>query len=99
MPRKPREIESTLQHKFKFSRASGHSSDHRWYELQLPGLEPILTKISHSKDDIGPKIEGMIARQCRVHRQFFEGMMNCTKSQEDYYQQVRDNPFLPDVRF
>jgi hypothetical protein len=99
MPRKPREIESTLVNKLGFSRATGHSSDHRWYELQLPGLELILTKVSHSRNDIGSKLEGMIARQCRVRRQFFEGMMDCTKTREEYYHQVREDPFPPGMRF
>jgi hypothetical protein len=55
----------------------------------------ILTKVSHSKQDIGPKLEGKIARQLRVHKPYFEEMMDCTNSREDYYQQVRESPFPP----
>jgi hypothetical protein len=100
MPRKPREIERLLQAKFGFSPAVEHSSDHRWYELRLPGLPPILTMVSHNKKEVGRRLESKIARQLRVHRPYFEGMMDCTHACEDYYRQVREDPFPPfDVRF
>lgn len=100
MARKPSDIERLLQSKFAFKVARAHSSDHHWYELQLPGLPVILTKVSHTKKDIGPKIEGMIARQLRVRKPFFDGMMDCTKSREAYYDTVKKAPFPPfDVRF
>ena len=95
MPYKPREIESLLQNKFGFSLSHGHSSDHRWYQLQLPGLPTILTKVSHNKRDIYGKIEGAMARQLRVRKQYFRGMMDCTNSQEEYYRQVREDPIPP----
>jgi hypothetical protein len=100
MPRRPREIEHLLQTKFGFSPAREHSSDHRWYELRLPGLPPILTKVSHTKEEVGRKLESMIARQLRVRRPYFVGMMDCTYNREDYYRQLRENPFPPfDYRF
>ena len=97
MPRKPREIENLLQTKFGFSSAKEHSSDHHWYELRLPGLPAILTKVSHTKKEIGPNLEGKIARQLRVRKPYFEGMMDCAYN---YYRQVRDAPFPPfEIRF
>jgi hypothetical protein len=100
MPRRPRDIENLLQQKFGFSPAKQRSSDHRWYELRLPDLPPILTKVSHTKKEIGPVLEGKIARQLRVHKPYFEGMMDCTRSRTDYYQQVREAPYPPfDIRF
>lgn len=100
MPSKPRDIGSRLIHKFKFKEASAHSPDHRWYELRLEGLPVILTKISHSKGEIGSNLEGKIARQLRVKKGFFQEMIGCTKNLEAYQAQVRDDPVPPwDVRF
>jgi len=97
MARSPRQIESKLQSKFGFSPASarGRSKDHRWYELRLPGLPTIRTKLSHSKKDVGDKLEGKISRQLRVRRPFYERMMSCTKGREDYYEQVKKDPYPP----
>lgn len=95
MPIKPKKLESLLQNKFGFSPAKGHSSDHRWYELKLSGLPPILTKVSHSRDTINPHLEGKISRQLRVKKPYYEGMMSCKNSREDYYQQVREAPSPP----
>ena len=97
MPRKPKEIERLLQSKFGFSPAKGHSSDHRWYELHLPDLPTILTMVSHSRKEISRGLESAIARQLRVRKQYFRGMMDCTYNREDYYRQVREDPFGPFV--
>jgi hypothetical protein len=100
MPCRPREVERTLQHKFGFSQASEHSSDHRWYELVLPGLPRILTKVSHTKKDVSRKLEGKIARQLWVRGPYFRGMMDCSNDGEDYYRRVREDPYPPfDVSF
>lgn len=95
MPYKPREIERILRNKFGFDPAEGHSADHIWYELHLLDLPPILTKVSHSKKDIGRKLEGKIARQLRVRTSYFRGMVDCTHNCEDYCRQVRDDPYPP----
>jgi hypothetical protein len=100
MPQKAREIEEMLKGKFGFTEAKSRSTDHRWYELRLEGLPVILTKLSHSKREIGTKLQGMIARQLRVRNAFFDGMMDCTNSSDDYRRQVRQDPVPPfDVRF
>jgi len=99
MPFKPAEIEASLQGKFGFSPAEGHSSDHRWYELCLPGLQPILTMVSHGKKEIDANIEGKMARQLRVRAPFFRGMIRCTKNRDDYCRQVHEDPYPPfDIR-
>ena len=95
MPFRPREVESKLQGKFGFSSARGHSSKHRWYELSLPGLPVILTKVSHSRRPLTPPIERSIAHQCRVRVPFFRGMMDCSNEREDYYRQVLEAPYPP----
>ena len=100
MPQRRDDLEAILQRKFGFKVAKDHSPDHRWYELRLPDLPPIRTKVSHSRGDIGSVIEGKIARQLRVRAPYFRGMVSCTNSKDDYYKQVQDDPFPPwDVRF
>jgi hypothetical protein len=95
MPKKARDVEHKLTDKFGFLESRRHSSDHKWYELQLDGLPLIATKISHSSRDIPPKIEGMIARQLRVHGPFFDGMIACKNNREAYYRKVRTDPYPP----
>jgi hypothetical protein len=100
MPRKPREIASKLTGKFGFVEAESRSTDHRWFELRLEGLPVILTKLSHNRDEVGSKLEGKIARQLRVRKSFFDGMMDCTNDARAYERQVREDPVPPfDVRF
>ena len=100
MPRKTRDVESLLQSKYGFTEAKERSRDHRWYGLNLPGLPTIATKFSHSNQDINPALESKIARQLRVRKPYFVGMVDCTHSKQDYYRQVQQDPFPPfDVRF
>lgn len=95
MPYKPKEVERKLRNKFAFSPAREHSLDHRWFELQLPGLPAILTKVSHNRKEIGANLEGKIARQLRVRVHYFRGMIDCTNTREDYYRQVSEAPYPP----
>ena len=95
MPIRPRELESLLINKFGFSPARGRSEDHRWYELQLPGLPAIATYVSHSKEEIRDKLESKIIRQLRVRKTYFRGMLSCDNSSQDYRRQVRDDPYPP----
>ena len=100
MPFRQRDIADLLQNKFGFSPAVGHSSDHLWYELRLPGLPLILTKVSLGRKPASKELESKMARQCRVHRPFFQGMMECTNSREDYYRRVCEAPYPPfEIRF
>ena len=100
MPFRPRELEQILLRKFDFSYAENRSDDHIWFELELPGLPVISTYISHGNTPIDKSLEGIIAKQLRVRTQYFRGMRDCHNSREDYYRQVRENPYPPwDVRF
>lgn len=86
--------------KFLFAPAEHREAGHKWYELQLPGLPIIATRVGHHKKDVGTKLEGKIARQCRVRGPYFAEMMDCTKSKDDYYEQVRRDPYPPwNIRF
>jgi hypothetical protein len=94
-----RVFESLIQTKFGFVDAQ-KATDHRWYVLKLEGLPPILTKASHAKAEITGKLESAIAKQLRVRTPFFREMMSCTKSRDEYYEQIRLDPFPGwDTRF
>ena len=100
MPTDPRRLENILLHKFEFSPAMGRSVDHRWFVLEIDGIPSISTKISHSRAQINQNLESKISRQLRVRTPFFKEMIDCTKSKEDYYRQVQDDPYPPwDVHF
>ena len=95
MPNDNRKVEKCLLTKFQFIQASNREAGHRWIELSLPGLPVIATKFSHTHEDIRDVLWGRIARQLRVRKAYLKEMINCTKSREDYYQQVRTDPFPP----
>ncbi len=95
MPRKPKEIEDIITGKLGFSPAPSHSDDHRWYQLQIPGLPLITTKLSHSKKEVRAKLEGKIARQLRIRGPFYELVMTCKRDGQQYRQQVSDDPHPP----
>jgi len=100
MPIKIRDAEQQIQNKFGFEPAAERSTDHRWYNLRLEGLPTISTKLSHSRGDLSPTLEAIIARQLRVSRAFFLEMIKCTRAAQDYERQVREAPRPPwDVRF
>ena len=100
MPLNRRELEACLRNKFHFQPDTTHSDDHHWYKLKLPGLPPIRTFVSHSGKDIDVGLEAKIARQLRVKKVVLRGMVACTNSCEDYYHQVKEDPFPPwNIRF
>ncbi len=97
---RPRELENILLNKFEFTEAPNRSSDHRWFELVLPGLPKVATKVSQSGKPIPTPILNLIHKQLRVRKEFFNGMVSCTKSRDEYYQQIRQDPYPPfDFRF
>lgn len=95
MPLRSRDVADQLQNKFGFSEASGHGVDHRWFELNLPNLPTILTKVSHGRHEIDVRLETQMARQLHVRRPFFVEMMRCTRSRDDYIRLVYDDPQPP----
>lgn len=92
MPYKPAEIEKMLKNKLKMDSSD---NDHRWFTLVIEGLPPIRTKLSHNKDDVRDKIEGKICRQLHVRKNFFSELMKCTKSREEYLEQIQKDPHPP----
>ena len=94
MARDNREVEATLLSKFAFTRAD-KGVDHRWLQLALPGLPRILTKFSHTREDIGDTLWKKIANQLRVQSTYLNGMIDCRNSRDDYYTKVRTDPNPP----
>lgn len=92
---KRRHIERLLQQKFGFEPAANRSEDHRWYRLSLDGLPLIFTKVSHSKKDIGHRLESKIARQLHVRTPFFREMFECTRDLDQYREQIVNDPYPP----
>ena len=74
-------------------------TDHKWFELQLDGIPPIRTKLSHSNKDVGSKLEGRIQKQLRVRKKFFHELMDCTKNLSEYEKQIRSDPYPPFNQF
>jgi hypothetical protein len=95
MPRDNREVENKLLNKFAFAPARTRGDDHRWLELTLPGLPAIVTRFSHTREDIGDPLWRRIAMQLRVRPQYLTGMVSCSNSREAYYKQVSTDPFPP----
>lgn len=93
---KPKEIENQLVNKFHFEIADNRGEDHRYYVLQIDDTMPLIqTHFSHNNKEIRDKLEHEILHQLHVRKPFFYEMMNCTKSREEYYRQVKEAPFPP----
>jgi len=95
MPIKIRDFENVLQSKFGFNPSETRGKDHRWYELQVPGLPIIATKVSHGMRELSDNLEGLIAKQLRVRLNFFHKMFDCSKSSDDYRARVTEDPYSP----
>lgn len=95
MPHKPGAILRVLQSKFGFSYDELRENSHSWLMLQLPGGHRVRTKLSRHKEVVGRPLEGRMARQLRVRGPYFEGMLQCTHSREDYIRQVMSDPYPP----
>jgi hypothetical protein len=95
MPYRNRDVEAALLNKFQFVDSQTRSDNHRWIELALPGLPVIATHFSHGRQEIDSKLWGKIARQLRVRARYLSEMIDCTKSRDEYYKQVTDEPYPP----
>jgi hypothetical protein len=95
MSRRNRDVEASLLSKFQFSKCDAFGDDHRWVELRLEGIPVLRTCFSHTKENIGPVLWKKIAGQLKVRGHYLDEMIDCTKSRDDYYRQVREAPFPP----
>lgn len=82
MPRERDAIENGLVNK-GFQKTN---ADHRRfiYYTQDGKTSSINTKTSHSHRDISDNLMGQMAKQCRVTKQQFLSLVDCTLSQPDY---------------
>jgi hypothetical protein len=82
MPRSKREVESGLCSK-GFSRKEG---DHHFFIYWTTGgrKSRVFTKTSHSGKEISDDLLSMMARQCKVTRPNFFGLVDCPLSRQDY---------------
>jgi len=92
MPYKPIVIERMLLGKLQMNSLD---ADHENFCLEIDGLPPIRTKLPNHKGDIRDKLENRIHRQLRVRKQFFHELMDCTKTREDFINQIRNDPYPP----
>lgn len=84
-----------LTSKCSFIHDESRSKDHKWYILQLEGLPPIRTKLSHGKKEIGRALESQMAKQLHVSTAFFRELVRCTKSYDQYQTELKENPQPP----
>ena len=95
MPIKVKKLEQTLVKKLGFTPAPARSTDHKWYQLEIPGIPVIATKISHGEKELSSMLEAAIARQLRVRTAFLSEVVSCTKRSAEYQTQVKTDPFPP----
>jgi hypothetical protein len=98
MPRPARDVKNALEAKFHFAAAPNKNPDHQWLALEIEGAQKVTTKFSHGMREISDNLLGKIARQLLVGRPYLDEMIDCTKSVEDYYIKLRENPEGPHSR-
>ncbi len=80
-----RKVEDSLKKKGFLKDASGRHV--RFLYVRLNGAKTdIFTVTSHGRTgkDIGDNLVSRMAKQCRVNRAMFEGLVRCTVGQEEY---------------
>lgn len=77
------EVRNCLLSKFKFVRQKTHKR-HEWLLLLVPGIDPVTTMLSHGRKEIPKTIRSKMATQLRVNLRFFEEMVSCTKTSDEY---------------
>lgn len=98
MPRPARAVKGALSTKFRFSPAPNKDPDHEWVALEIRGAQKVMTKFSRSKRDVSDVLLGKIAHQLLVKRSYLDEMIDCTKTVEDYYRKLREDPEGPFAR-
>jgi hypothetical protein len=93
MPLDARTIERQLVSKFDFD--LDVSGSHRVLTLRLPGMPLVRTFISHDRREYGNGLVSKVAKQLHVRKRFFEQMIGCTRSREDYYSKIQTDPDPP----
>lgn len=90
MPYSAREVRRALTGKIGFT--SSHT-DHEVFEYVHAGFVVAVTKLSHQSPgrDVGDKLIGIMARQCRVSGPVFRGAVTCSVSREAFVAEMLSN--------
>lgn len=90
--RAKKDIESALSEK-GFQRE--HGRDHIFYFFARGGRRTrVYTKVSHSGKDVGPKLISRMARQCKLTKAQFLGLVDCSLTGEGYLKVLMDGGHL-----
>jgi hypothetical protein len=84
MPRKARDLRHQLTSKFGFGAAQGRATDHAYFQLTVPGVPRVVTKLSHGKAEVRDDILALMAKQLHVTGPGFAEMMDCTMGLDAY---------------
>lgn len=82
---KAKDTESNLLKK-GFTRYHG---DHRFFEFIHDGVFITKTKTSHNSQDINDPLISLMSQQCKVSAGFFKAFAKCTKSKEEYIDELK----------
>jgi hypothetical protein len=91
----PKKLISCLRSKLEFEDDEARSVDHRYFKLEVPGIQTVRTKVGHHTDDIGPVLESKIAKQLRVPVIFLRDMVACLHGRYEYLELLRRDPPPP----
>lgn len=87
MPYSKKLIDKRLTGKFGFDR--NEKGDHIRYALVIAGMT-VTTKLSHgSSKDIPAWLESEISKQLKVKKGYFRQMIDCSISQDEYYEELK----------
>lgn len=77
-----RDVEAALERK-GFRKRDGHHAFFVYYTAnnQKTGVR---TKMSHGENEIGNKLIGAMARQCRLAKEDFKRLIECPLSRDEY---------------
>ena len=69
--------------------------DHKFFTFVYNGEKSeISTKISHSHNEIDDFLISKMAKQIQVDKTFFTDFVECTKSEADYIQALKDKSLI-----
>jgi hypothetical protein len=92
MPFSQRQVERALISKLKCVSREGH---HTYFDFYVDNVLIASTYMSHGKGkEIGDFLSKQMAKQLLVTRSFFEELVRCTKSLEEYLETLRQNGHL-----
>ncbi|MGB5944405.1 MAG: hypothetical protein WBG71_16080 [Leeuwenhoekiella sp.] len=74
-----------------FEDSKDHSNDHKYLEFHYNGKMILYTKLSHgSKKDLNNYLIKQMSTQCRLSKQDFADLVNCSLSAKDYIEKLKE---------